>query len=182
MTQSIPVGAAELELTIDDITLLKVDAFVFYAQSNLKLGSGFGSAVSVRGGPSIKKELADLEPLEVGEATATAGGNLNARFIIHAVGPKFQESNTEAKLRTTVLSSLRCAEKKGVKTLAFPPMGAGFYGVPLPLCAKVMIETIIRYLESGSCLEKVSIVALDSREFRVFKRTLEALNQKEVVT
>ena len=86
-------------------------------------GGGVRPPVAVRGGPSIKKELEKLEPLERGEAIVTSGGNLNANFIVHAVGPKFQEENTEAKLRTTVINSLQCAEQKGLKTLAFPPMG-----------------------------------------------------------
>jgi O-acetyl-ADP-ribose deacetylase (regulator of RNase III) len=161
--------------------MLEVNAFVFYAQSNLELGSGFGSAISVRGGPSIKKELEEFDPLETGEAIATSGGNLNASFIVHAVGPKFQEENMEAKLRTTILSSLKCAEEKGVKSLAFPPMGTGFYGIPLTVCAKVMLETIIHHLTEGSTLEKVSIVALDSREYQPFRQTLDALTQKETV-
>ena len=182
MTENVRIGSTELELVIGDITLLEVDAFVFYAQSNLELGSGFGSAISVRGGPSIKKELEGLEARKTGEAVATSGGNLNAKFVVHAVGPKFQEDSTEAKLRTTICSSLRCAEEKGVKTLAFPPMGAGFYGIPLPLCAKVMVETISGYLEEGSLFSKIMIVALDSREYKPFKQCLETLTHKEAVT
>lgn len=182
MSEKLPVGTSQLELTIDDITLLEVDAFVFYAQSNLDLGSGFGSAISVRGGPGIKKQLENLGPLKIGEAVITSAGNLNAGFIVHAVGPKFQEKNTEEKLRTTLLNSIRCAEEKGLKTLAFPPMGAGFYGIPLPVCARVMLETITGHLEQGSTLERVLIVALDSREYRTFKQTLDTLIQKETVT
>jgi len=183
MTENVPFGAAELELVIGDITMLEVDAFVFYARSDLELGSGFGTAISVRGGPTIKKELAELAPVETGEVVVTSGGNLTAEFVIHAVGPKFQEVNTEAKLRTTILNSLRCAEEKKVKSLAFPLMGAGFYGIPLPVCAKVMVETIADYLEEGSTLEKVVIAALDSREYGPFKQCLETLlPQKETVT
>ena len=150
MTENVPIGAAEIELVIGDVTMLAVDAFVFYAQSDLELGSGFGTAIAVRGGPSIKKELEGLAPLETGEAAVTSGGNLTAKFIVHAVGPKFQEEDTEAKLRTTIFNSLRCAEEKAAKSIAFPPMGAGFYGIPLPVCAKVMVETLAYYLEEGS--------------------------------
>lgn len=181
MTETVRIGAAELELIIGDITMTDSDAFVFYAESNLELGSGFGTAISVRGGPTIKKELAELSPVETGEVAVTSAGKLPAKLIIHAVGPKFQEQNTPAKLRTTLLNSLRCAEDKEVKSIAFPPMGAGFYGIPLPLCAQVMVESITEYLRKGSAIEKVLIVALDSREYVPFKQFLETFTEKETV-
>ena len=61
-------------------------------------------------------------------------------------------------------------------------MGTGFYGIPLPVCAKVMTETITNYLEDGSTLEKVLIVTLDSREYKPFKQALESSTLKETVT
>ena len=62
------VETEQIELIKGDITLLEVDALVFYAEPNLELGSGFGTAISIRGGPTIKKELEELGPLETGEA------------------------------------------------------------------------------------------------------------------
>jgi O-acetyl-ADP-ribose deacetylase (regulator of RNase III) len=61
-------------------------------------------------------------------------------------------------------------------------MGAGFYGIPLPVCAKVMIETIVNYLNEGSELSKIAIVALDSREYKPFKETFATFTEKEPVT
>ena len=182
MTETIPIATSELELIIGDLTLTEADAFVFYAQSDLDLGSGFGTAISVRGGPTIKKELDELGPLETGEAIATTAGNLNAKYIIHAVGPRFQEKDTELKLRTTVKAALECAESKGATSIAFPPMGAGFYGIPLPICAHIMTQTIRDYLEQGSTLQKVVIVALDSREYKPFQESIETLMNKEAVS
>ena len=182
MTEKIPIATSELELIIGDVTLTGADAFVFYAQSDLELGSGFGTAISIRGGPTIKKELDELGPLETGEAIATTAGNLNAKYIIHAVGPRFQEKDTEQKLRTTVRAALECGEGKGAASIAFPPMGAGFYGIPLPVCARVMTQTIRDYLDQGSKLQKIVIVALDSREYKPFRESLETLMKKEAVT
>jgi len=182
MTETIPIATSELELIIGDVTLTEADAFVFYAQSDLELGSGFGTAISVRGGPTIKKELDGLGPLETGEAVASTAGNLDAKYIIHAVGPKFQEEDTEQKLRTTIRSALECGESKGATSIAFPPMGTGFYGIPLPVCARIMTQTIRDYLEQGSKLQKVAIVALDSREYKPFHECLETLMKKETVS
>ena len=169
------VNRTVVRLERGDLTALEVNAFVFYAREDLALGSGFGTAIQVRGGDSIKKELENLGRLGVGQAVATGAGNLNAKFIIHACGPKFQEPDTESKLRQTMLSALRVAEEKGVKSLAFPPMGAGFYGVPLADCARVMVESIRTHLQGQTALEQVILCVMDQREFDAFKDKVGAL-------
>ena len=157
-----------------DLTELDVDGFVFYASPDLALGSGFGTAISVRGGPAVQKELAQFGPLAVGEAVVTGGGNLRARWIIHAVGPRFQESQTEAKLAATVRSALRCAEERGMARVALPAMGAGFYGVPNDLCARVVLTTIREHLGAASAIREVVICVLDSPQFAAFEARLAA--------
>jgi O-acetyl-ADP-ribose deacetylase (regulator of RNase III) len=160
-----------------DITELDVDAFVFYAQPSLALGAGFGGAIAVRGGPSIQKELGQLGPVETGQAVATGAGNLKARYIVHAVGPRFNEEDTAKKLRNTVLNSLKAVEAKGAKRIALPAMGAGFYTVPLDLCARVMIEAIKSYLEGETEIEQVVLCVMDQREYAPFESQLASLNQ-----
>jgi O-acetyl-ADP-ribose deacetylase (regulator of RNase III) len=175
VSQGTQVNQSSIQLIKDDITDLDVDAFVFYAQSDLALGSGVGTAISVRGGPTIQKELEDLAPVATSEAVVSAAGDLKADYIIHAVGPKFQEENTEQKLRTTVLNSLKRAEEKGVETLAFPAMGAGFYGTPPELCAKVMVDVIAQHLRGSTVIKNVVICVLDTRQYTTFQGALGAL-------
>jgi O-acetyl-ADP-ribose deacetylase (regulator of RNase III) len=151
-----------------DLTALPVDAFVFYAKENLQLGSGFGTAIQSRGGDSIKKELEKIGGVEMGEAVITGAGRLEARHIIHACGPKFQEADTEKKLRASIEAALKVAAANGIKSLAFPPMGAGFYGIPLDLCATVMLSAIKDFLAAPSSLEEVIICVIDNREFAAF--------------
>lgn len=169
------VNRTRIRLERGDLTALEVDAFVFYAREDLALGSGFGTAIQVRGADSIKKELEKLGRLAPGQAVVSGAGKLRARFIVHACGPKFQEPDTERKLRATMQAALRAAEEKGVRTLAFPPMGAGFYGVPLHLCARVMLEEIAGYLKGPTALELVVICVHDEREFEAFRPRVEAL-------
>lgn len=164
-----------LRLIKGDITDLEVEAFVFYARSDLKLGSGYGNAIAVRGGPSIKKELDELAPREVGDVVITSAGNMKAQHIIHAVGPKFQEPQTEEKLMKTLQNTLKLAEEKGIKQIALPPLGCGFYGIPLPVCAQIMIEGIQSHLMNSSNLQEVIICALDTREYIPFQKRLEGL-------
>jgi O-acetyl-ADP-ribose deacetylase (regulator of RNase III) len=169
------VKQSVIRLQKGDITDLEIEAIVYYARPDLALGSGFGSAISLRGGPAVQAELKQLGPLPTGEAVVTGAGNMKAKYIIHAVGPRFQEEDTEGKLRTTMLSALKRAEEKKIKRLAFPPMGAGFYGVPLDLCAKVTLGTVKKYLESATSLEEVVFCLRDSREYKPFLERLKGL-------
>jgi len=170
------INEGVVRLVKGDITELDVDAFVFYAQPDLALGSGFGTAISVRGGPSIQKELQDLGPLATGEAVVSAAGNLKAEYIVHAVGPRFQEEDTEAKLRTTVRNSLGRAEAKGIRRIAFPAMGAGYYGIPADLSARVMLEVIKDYLQGETRIKELIICVLDTPQYDAFAAQLETLN------
>jgi len=161
-----------------DVTDTEIDAFVFYARNDLKLGSGFGNAIALRGGPSIRKELENLGPLKVTEVVVTTAGNMKAKHIIHACGPKFQEENIEQKLKTTIVNVLKAAEANGIESIAFPPMGAGFYGVPLDASAKITIETIADYLGKGSDIKDVVICANDTREYKALEPKLKDLMKK----
>ena len=102
MCDHVQIHDSVLRLIRGDITEIEVDGFVFYAQPDLALGSGFGGAISVRGGPGIQKELDELGPVETGGVVVSGAGKLHADFIVHAVGPRFNEEDTEGKLRTTV--------------------------------------------------------------------------------
>ena len=169
------INGTAIRLVKGDITDLDVECFVFYAESDLKLGSGFGGAIAVRGGPSIQKELDSLAPIGSGEAVMTDAGELKARCILHANGPKFQEVEIEAKLRQTVRNAVRVAEEKGVKQIAFPPMGTGFYGIPLDTSARVTLGTLQDILQNGCQLQEVIICALDYREFKPYQIRLQEL-------
>ena len=169
------INGRTIRVMRDDITLLDVDAFVFYASPDLQLGSGWGNAIAVRGGPTIQEELKPFGTVETGRAVVTGGGNLKAKHVVHAVGPRFQEADVEGKLRTTMRNALKAAEDNQVRRLAVPPMGTGFYGVPLDVSAKVMLGVIREHLAGKTKLEEVIICAPDAREIGPFRTALEAL-------
>jgi O-acetyl-ADP-ribose deacetylase (regulator of RNase III) len=162
----------------DDITDIDVDAFAFYAPSDLALGSGYGTAISVRGGPTIQQELEGLAPVPTGDAVVSAAGKLKAQYIVHAVGPRFQEAGLEGKLRATMIGALKRVEEKGIKRIAFPAMGAGYYGIAPDLCARVMLEVLQQHLEGETGIEEVVICVLDSRQYNCFRAPLEAMGKK----
>ena len=174
-SEGISVNRSSVRLTRDDVTDIEVDAFVYYAQSNLAIGTGFGTAISVRGGPTIQKELDQLAPVATGEAVVSDAGNLKAQYIIHAVGPKFQEEDTEAKLRKTVQSALERADEKEARRIAFPAMGAGYYGIAPDVSARVMLETFKDYLSGETRIEELIICVLDTPQYNAFKAQLAAM-------
>ena len=176
MTDELKINNSSLKLIKGDITDLEIQSFIYYARHDLTLGSGFGTAISVRGGPSIQKQLNELGTLNTTDVVLTDAGEMKADYIIHAVGPRFQEENIEGKLKATVLNSLKCAEDKGINAVAFPPMGAGFYGVPLNISANVTLETIKEYLSDKTEIRDVVICLLDNREYKPFQTKLSALN------
>ena len=164
------VNRSVIRLIKDDVTDLEVDAFVFYAQSDLALGSGFGGAITVRGGATIQKELDELAPVATGETVVTAAGKLKADHIIHAVGPKFLEPDMEGKLRTTVRNTLRRAEEIKIKRLA-----AGYYGIAPDLCARVMLEVMKEHLEGDTGHDEIIICVLDTPQYTAFQNQLTKL-------
>lgn len=162
------VGARKLRLVRDDLTLLGLEAFVYYARHDLVLGSGFGAAIFARGGAAIQEETEKLAPRETCDVVVSDAGELESSYILHAVGPRFQEEDVEGKLRKTMQNAFAAAVEKGIKTLGFPVMGAGYYGVPLDLCGRVMVEEIESHLAGDTTLEEVVICIQDKREEVVF--------------
>jgi len=160
------IGDKVIRLVRGDITNMEVEAFVYDITADAKLGTGYGGAISQRGGPTIQKELSEIGSCPTGEAIITSAGKMKAKHIIHVNGPKFFEPDTEAKLRRATQAALQRAEEKGIKQLAFPPVGTGLYQVPLDLCARVMVDTVEEHLKRGGSLKEVLFVALDTREFK----------------
>jgi len=171
------VNNSVVRLVKDDVTDLEVNAFVFYAQHDLALGSGFGTAITIRGGPTVQKELEELGPISTGEVVVSAAGNLKADYIIHAVGPRFQEEDIESKLRTTMVNTLKAAEEKGIGSVAFPAMGTGYYGIAPDLSARVMTEEIAKHLSGDTCIKEIVICVFDSSQFNSFKGPVAALGK-----
>lgn len=176
MADEVKIKNSTLRLAQGDITDLEIQSFVFYAQHDLALGSGYGTAIAIRGGPKVSEELKKMSPLETTQAVISGAGGMKAKHIIHAVGPRFQEENTEGKLRTTILNVLALAEENGIEAIAFPPMGSGFYGVPLDVSARITLETIREYLAGQTKIREVVICLLDRREYKPFQSQFSAMN------
>jgi len=167
-----------LELAQGDITDLDVDAMVNAANTALQLGGGVAGAIRRKGGPKIQEECNKIGGTHVGGAVITTGGNLKAKYVIHAVGPRHGEEHEDEKLKDATLNSLILADKNNLKSIAFPAVSTGIFGFPKDRCATIMLSTTVAYLEGPTKLEKVVYCLYDKNTFEIFKRTLQSLTHK----
>jgi len=141
------VNNSVIELIEGDITEMKTDAIVNAANAALQLGGGVAGAIRRKGGPKIQEECDKVGGTFVGGAVITTGGNLKARYVIHAVGPRMGEGNEDAKLRNATLNSITVAEKNKLKSIAFPAISTGIFGFPLDRCANNMLSATVEYVK-----------------------------------
>jgi len=177
MSEKIQIKNSTICLHRGDITDVEIEAFVYYARPDLLLGSGFGTAISMRGGLSIQNELKEHGTKSVTDVVITQAGKMKAEKIVHAVGPAFQEPDLEDKLKKTIINVLNAVDKDGIKQIAFPPMGAGFYGVPLDVSATVTLDAIAEYLNGDTGIKEVSIYLLDNRDYQPYQKKLTQVSQ-----
>lgn len=165
-----------IELVSGDITEQAVDAIVNAANSSLMGGGGVDGAIHRRGGPEILAECKRIraerfsDGLPTGRAVATTGGRLQARWVIHTVGPVYAAYEDRSGLLASChTESLRVAEELGARTIAFPAICTGAYGYPLELAAPVSIEAV---RQSEANLDEARFVLFDDRVFHAFQSAL----------
>ncbi|MFC2023269.1 O-acetyl-ADP-ribose deacetylase [Chloroflexota bacterium] len=144
---------AELELVQGDITEQVVGAIVNAANTSLLGGGGVDGAIHRAGGPEILAECRELGGCATGDAKITTGGRLDARYVIHTVGPVFWTEGPERSaqlLASAYRRSLEVADEHQVRSVAFPSISTGAYGYPMEAAAVVALETVIDYLRYAS--------------------------------
>ncbi|MGW0466543.1 O-acetyl-ADP-ribose deacetylase [Streptomyces sp. NPDC003027] len=163
-----------ITLALGDITEEHADALVNAANSSLLGGGGVDGAIHRRGGPAVLAECRALRAghygrgLPTGRAVATTAGRLDARWVIHTVGPRFSpEEDRSALLASCYRESLKVADELGARTVAFPAVSAGIYGWPMEDAARIAVETV-RATETK--VEEVRFVLFDDRAYEAFAR------------
>jgi O-acetyl-ADP-ribose deacetylase (regulator of RNase III) len=166
-------GGVEIELVRGDITNESTDAIVNAANLNLILGGGVAGAIRKKGGPSIQKECDMIGPIPVGTAAITGGGNLHARYVIHAVGPRMGEGDEGRKLTSCVIESLRLADREHLRSISFPAISTGIFGVPPDLAAPSIVRGIREYIEKGTGIERIRVILFEERMWDDFMKAME---------
>ena len=169
-----------LHLEQGDITNSTADAIVNAANSDLILGAGVAGAIRRKGGPSIQEECDRIGSCPVGNAVITSAGNLQTRFVIHAVGPKWGEGHEVKKLRNAAIKSLQRAEEKELKSIAFPAISTGIFGFPLKLAAETLLTAVWQYISRESRIKTVTFILFDIESFNIFKDQLTFLEKGKI--
>jgi O-acetyl-ADP-ribose deacetylase (regulator of RNase III) len=157
-----------VEILQGDLTEMDTDAIVNAANNDLQLGGGVAGAIRRKGGPKIQAECDEIGPVPVGGAAITSGGNLKARYVIHAASMQLGGTTSAQSLRSSTAHSLRIATQKGLKTIAFPAIGTGIAGFPMRECAEIMLRETAKHLEGPTSLEKVYFVLFDQEALAAF--------------
>ncbi|GHE60058.1 O-acetyl-ADP-ribose deacetylase [Streptomyces thermocarboxydus] len=161
-----------ITLVQGDITRQSADAIVNAANSSLLGGGGVDGAIHRRGGPEILAECRALRAshygrgLPTGKAVATTAGRLDARWVIHTVGPVHSATeDRSALLASCYRESLRVADELGARTVAFPAISTGVYRWPLDDAARIAVEAV---RTADTAVEDVTFVLFDDRAYQAF--------------
>lgn len=158
-----------------DITKQKVDAIVNAANSSLMGGGGVDGAIHRAGGTAIlencRKIIAKQGSCKTGEAVITTAGNLPAKFVIHTVGPVWNngKNNEAEKLANCYRNSLFLAVENNVQRIAFPNVSTGIYGYPKKEAAEIAIKVVAEFLQTNSSIHKVYFVCFDEENFSTYQ-------------
>ena len=161
-----------ISLIQGDITDLQIDVIVNAANDRLILGGGVAGAIRKKGGPIIQDECNKIGGTFIGGAVITTGGNLKAKHVIHAVGPRMGEGNEDEKLKNATVNSLKLMDEYNLKSIAFPAISTGIFGFPIDRCSKIMIDATKEYLQTDTQIEKVVFCLYTASDFEVFEKEL----------
>jgi O-acetyl-ADP-ribose deacetylase (regulator of RNase III) len=164
------INRRQLILVQGDITEMDTDAIVNAANKDLILGAGVAGAIRTKGGPTIQEECNHIGGAPVGGAAITTGGDLKARYVVHAVGPRMGEGDEDRKLADATRNSLKIANEKGLASITFPAISTGIFGFPKDRCARIMLTTVAETLKKkDTSLKEVVFCLWGEETLQVFE-------------
>jgi O-acetyl-ADP-ribose deacetylase (regulator of RNase III) len=167
-----------IKLIQGDITKIKVDAIVNAANTSLLGGGGVDGAIHRAGGPAILEECQKIRARQggckVGEAVITTGGRLPAKYVIHTVGPVWQDGahGEEELLASAYRNSLQLAIEHKIETIAFPNISTGIYHFPKEKAATTAVATVSEFLVEHDELKQVIFACFDRENYELYEEIL----------
>lgn len=166
-----------IEIIKADITQLKVDAIVNAANNSLMGGGGVDGAIHRAAGKELSEACRTLKGCATGQSKITKGYKLPAQFVIHAVGPVWNNgtANEETLLASCYQSALQLAVEHGLQTVAFPSISTGAYRFPFDKAARIAYSTISNFLKTHDTIEKVYLVCFSDKDLDQMKRAIKEI-------
>jgi O-acetyl-ADP-ribose deacetylase (regulator of RNase III) len=182
----IQLGLCQLQLLKGDVTKIAVDAIVNAANSSLAGGGGVDGAIHRAGGPEVMRELNDVKAriggtCETGQAVVTGAGRLPAKYVFHAVGPRYRDGKhgEPELLRSCYESCLKLASEYEVSTISFPSISTGIYGYPIEEAAEIALRTIVDWLrDHPGSVRTVKLVQFSEHDHQVYRKLAHSLHGK----
>lgn len=172
-------GNSLIHLLLGDITDQGTDAIVNAANSSLMGGGGVDGAIHRRGGRQILEECKHIrlslpEGLPAGDAVATKGGLLQAKTVLHTVGPIWRGGNSGEPelLARAYRNSLELALKLGIKTISFPSISTGAYGYPVEKASRIALRVVLDFLRENEGIMEVRFVLHSRNDLGVYEEAL----------
>ena len=169
------VGDGVLRLQQADITTLHVDAIVNAANQGLAGGGGVDGAIHRAAGWSLMEELrARYDGCPTGSAVITSAGNLDARHVIHAVGPRWRDGTHGEPdlLRSAYRTSFALAAEHGCVTVAAPSISTGIYGFPIDLAAPIALEEALSAMRADTPVREITFALFSPADLDTFAAAL----------
>jgi O-acetyl-ADP-ribose deacetylase len=170
-----------IQLVQGDITSEEVDAIVNAANERLQHGGGVAWAISNKGGATIQREsdlwIRQHGPVRHSHPAWTSGGNLPARYVIHAVGPVWGDGNEDQKLSHAVTGALQVADELKCSSIAMPAISTGIFGFPKDRAAGITFSALDEYFEgTRSGIKLVKVVLFDQSTVDAFLKQWRMVN------
>ncbi len=172
----VQLGLCQLQLLKGDITRIAVDAIVNAANSQLAGGGGVDGAIHRAGGPEIMRELDEIRSTigrcETGDAVVTGAGRLPAKYVFHAVGPRYRDGKHGEPdlLKSCYTTCLKLAAERDVKTISFPSISTGIYGYPIHEAAEIAVKAVAEWLgDHAGPVHIVKLVQFSEADHEIYR-------------
>ena len=169
----------KLTLLKGDLTTIEADAIVNAANTSLLGGGGVDGAIHRKGGTAILEECIKIRNRQggcpVGEAVITTAGKLPAKYVIHTVGPVWQngEHKEHELLAQCYRNTLQLAVQHKINTIAFPNISTGVYRFPKPEAATIAINEVKTFVNShNGAIKEVLFVCFDDDNYSLYRNLL----------
>jgi O-acetyl-ADP-ribose deacetylase (regulator of RNase III) len=163
-----------VEVLDTDITTLAVDAIANAANTELRHGGGVARAIAVAAGPALEEESRARAPIALGEATATRGGRLPVKWVVHAATMVLGGPTSPDVIRRATAATLWKAEELGCRSLALVAFGTGVGGFPLDAAAEIEAEEVAAHIAGGTGLERIVFAVRGEEARAAFERAVAA--------